>query len=71
VRHVGRVLPTPRGPLFDGWIFEDPKVTAGVVPAVAAVPVGGTYRRGSLICGWTPGELHELAHGGACRCLSF
>jgi hypothetical protein len=71
VRRVGRVLPTARGPLFDGWVFEDPKVTAGVTTAVAAVPVDGAYRPGSLICGWTPGELHELAHGGACRCLNF
>jgi hypothetical protein len=71
VRRVGRVLPTPRGPLFDGWIFEDPKVTAGVVPATRAVSVDGAYRRGSLICGWTPSELHELAHGEACHCLSF
>jgi hypothetical protein len=70
VRRVGRVLPTPRGPVFDGWIFEDPKVTAGVVPATVAVPVDGAYRRGELICGWTPSELHELAHGEACRCLS-
>jgi hypothetical protein len=69
VVRVGRVHASPRGPVFDGWVFEDPKVTAGVTSAVAALPLPAAVGRGDLICGWTQQELHELAHGEACRCV--
>jgi hypothetical protein len=71
VVRVGTVAPGPHGPLFDGWVFQDPHITAGSVPPDArAVPLSGFYRPGELICGWTPAELHHLAHGQTCRCLT-
>lgn len=71
VVRVGTVTPGPRGPVFDGWVFQDPHLTADAVPPDAgATPLSGFYRPGEPICGWTPAELHHLAHGETCRCLS-
>ncbi len=71
VIRVGTVARGPRGPVFDGWVFQDPHITVGAVPPDArAMPLTGFYRPGEPICGWTPSELHHLAHGHTCRCLN-
>ena len=67
VIRVGTVARTPSGLRFEGWAFQDPKVTAGTAPGVP-MPLPTEVPAGELICGWTPAELHDLAHGPACRC---
>lgn len=70
VIRVGTVTPGPHGPLFEGWVFQDPRVSVGAAaPDVRALPLSGFYRPGEPICGWSQQELHELAHGATCRCL--
>ena len=72
VVRVGTVAPGPRGPVFDGWVFQDPHLTADPLPPdTRAVPLSGFYRPGEPICGWTPTELHHLAHGETCHCLAI
>ena len=52
-------------PVFDGFEFNDP---TGQFPP-GANQVSARASRSSLIAGWTQDELHDLAHGEACRCL--
>lgn len=59
--HVGE-------PVFDGFVFRAAPDADGELPT--SIQLSGRHPRGALICGWTPAELHALAHGQACTCLA-
>lgn len=51
---------------FDGWQFGSlPGLGEGEI-----VPVQGRISPSALIAGWRQSELHALAHGALCDCLS-
>lgn len=63
---VGSVYRNEHGePVFEGFEFSDP---TGTLPP-GQHRAAGRQAAGSLICGWTPAELHALAHGESCPCL--
>ncbi len=64
---VGSVSVDPHGAVtFDGWQF---KALSGMGPG-QVVPIQGRISPGALIAGWRQSELHVLAHGQHCACLS-
>jgi hypothetical protein len=67
IRQVGSVTVDPFGAVtFDSWVFGSrPGMTEGEV-----IPLQGRIPPTSLICGWRQSELHALAHGEHCTCLS-
>lgn len=67
VRQIGSVSVDPSGAVtFDSWIF-------GPLPGMAPgepVQMQGRISPTALIAGWRQSELHALAHGEHCACLS-
>jgi hypothetical protein len=64
---VGSVSADPHGSVtFDGWQF-------GALPGMEpgrVVPLQGRISPTALIAGWKQSEMHVLAHGEHCTCLS-